>query len=73
MPPKKNNQKKWWQKELDPILSFVFLIVAMIIIFLTGALFMKEYLRLWSEMNKIEQQNILYQNQSKTNEKINSW
>jgi hypothetical protein len=71
MPKKKNNQEKWWQKEIDPIFSFVFLMVAMIIIFLTGALFMKEYLRLWSELNKIEQQNSFYQDQEEIKQGIN--
>jgi len=47
-----NQKKKWWQKEISPTISFIFLIIAILFVFIMGWLFIKEYLNVWSEISK---------------------
>ena len=48
--------QKWWQKDINPVVSFIFLVAAMVIVFVMGALFMREYIRIWNEISQREQE-----------------
>lgn len=63
----KEEPSKWWQKEINPLFSFIFLIVSLFFVFGMGALFMKQYLEIWSEIStKEELFNKNCRNQSET-------
>ncbi len=48
--------EKWWEKDINPTISFVFLIGAMIAVFSMGAIFMREYTSIWTEISQREKQ-----------------
>ena len=51
--------EKWWQKDINPTFSFVFLVAAMLVVFVMGALFMREYMKIWGEITQKEQEVLL--------------
>ncbi|MBU4370024.1 hypothetical protein KKG58_04695 [Patescibacteria group bacterium] len=48
--------EKWWEKDINPTISFIFLIGAMIAVFGMGAIFMREYTTIWHEISNREKQ-----------------
>lgn len=52
----KDKKEKWWKKEIPPTISFIFLIVSTLMFFFMGVMFMKEYLKIWTEISNLEQQ-----------------
>ena len=38
----------WWQKDINPALSFMILCIVLLSVFIMGAYFMKEYIKAWS-------------------------
>jgi len=49
-------KEKWWEKDINPTVSFIFLVGAMVLVFGMGAMFMKEYTGIWREISQREQQ-----------------
>lgn len=49
---KKEKSEKWWRKDVNPIVSYIFLIGATLVIFGIGILFMKEYTAVWDEIDQ---------------------
>jgi len=47
---------KWWEKDIDPTISFIFLFIAIIAVFVMGAVFMKEYTNIWTKISQREKQ-----------------
>jgi hypothetical protein len=48
----------WWQKELNPALSFMILGMVLVGVFVMGAYFMKEYIKAWNIATEKANQNI---------------
>jgi len=48
--------EKWWEKDIDPTISFIFLIGAMVSVFGMGVIFMREYTSIWAEISQREKQ-----------------
>ncbi len=48
--------ERWWEKEIDPTISFIFLVGAMIAVFGMGAIFMREYNNIWMEISQREKE-----------------
>ena len=48
--------EKWWKKDIDPTISFIFLIGAMVSVFGMGVIFMREYTGIWAEISQREKQ-----------------
>lgn len=49
----------WWTKQISPIVSLIVLLIATITIFALGAVFVKEYVRIWTEIGE-RQHGIIY-------------
>lgn len=50
----------WWQKEISSNFSLVILITVTVAIFIMGAVFAKEYIRIWTEIGQLQQQTIYF-------------
>lgn len=48
--------EKWWEKDIDPTISFIFLVGAMISVFGMGVIFMREYSNVWQEISQREKE-----------------
>lgn len=48
--------EKWWKKDIDPTISFIFLVGSMVAVFIMGAIFMREYAIIWEEISQREKQ-----------------
>jgi len=48
--------EKWWERDIDPTISFIFLIGAMVSVFGMGVIFMREYTSIWAEISQREKQ-----------------
>lgn len=48
--------KKWWQKEINPTISFFSLIIFLLIFFAVAVVFIKQYLDVWSEISQKQNQ-----------------
>lgn len=59
--------KKWWQKEIDPTFSFFFLIISLLFVFAMGAVFMKQYMDVWSEISQKRNENFFIEDIQKIN------
>ncbi|GEM_PF-2979327 len=59
--------EKWWQKEIDPTFSFFFLIISLLFIFIIGAVFIKQYMDVWSEMSQRQNENFFIKDIQKIN------
>lgn len=62
-------QQKWWRKDINPTASFAFLLISMLVVFAMGALFMREYMKIWSEISTKEQEILLLDKKSESFEK----
>ncbi len=63
--------KRWWQKEINPTFSFIFLVMSLLVVFAMGAVFMREYMNVWSEISQREKESFFTQDIQKINrEKI---
>jgi hypothetical protein len=40
----------WWHRPLPPLLSFIILAIIVIFVFLMGAWFVAEYIKIWSDI-----------------------
>jgi len=49
-------KEKWWERDIDPTISFIFLIGAMVSVFGMGVIFMREYTGVWSEISQREKE-----------------
>lgn len=49
----------WWSRDVNPNLSLVILIIATLVIFGIGALFVREYIGIWTEVGQLEK-NVIY-------------
>lgn len=59
--------KKWWQKELSSTLSFFFVILALVVVFTIGTVFMRAYLKIWAEISQKEQESFFIEDLQKIN------
>lgn len=42
----------WWHKDINPIATLIILTVTMVIIFIMGANFMREYIKIWTNISR---------------------
>jgi len=54
--PGMNSPGGWWHKDIHPVAAFVILTIIMLIVFVIGALFTREYIRIWNEITREETQ-----------------
>jgi len=43
----------WWHRPLSPIITLIFLVLAVLVIFIIGVWFTTEYIRIYSQIPKI--------------------
>ncbi|GEM_PF-1877731 len=49
----------WWSKEISPSLSLIVLIISTVVVFCVGALFVREYIGIWTEIGQ-QREHVIY-------------
>ena len=66
-----NNQIPiWWHREINSSISLIVLIISTIAIFGIGALFVREYISIWTEIGQRQQSTIYFPEKPGLLEKI---
>ncbi len=59
--------KKWWQKEINSTLSFIFVILSLLVVFTMGTVFIRAYIKIWAEISQKEQESFFIKDLQKIN------
>lgn len=59
--------KKWWQREINPTLSFIFVILSLLVVFTIGTVFLRAYMKTWAEISQKEQESFFIEDLQKIN------
>lgn len=60
----------WWQTDINSTTSLIILIITTVTIFGIGGLFVKEYIRIWTEVGQLNSEIIYFPEKSGLLEKI---
>ena len=44
----------WWHKDINPVISIVILIIILVSVFIMGASFARQYIKVWENIPKTE-------------------